>query len=71
LHHGREAISPAGIDDDDRRFAASRQPAFEMTTFEDLVNEEVRKGRSMFGLYPATDEQALTDFAAWRKKTGR
>ena len=42
-----------------------------MTAFEDLVNEEVRKGRSMFGLYPATSEQALADFAAWRKKTGR
>ncbi len=42
-----------------------------MTAFEDLVNEEVRKGRSMFGLYPATDEQTLTDFAAWRKAKGR
>jgi regulator of RNase E activity RraA len=45
--------------------------AFEMTAFEDFVTEEVRKGRSIFGLYPATDEQTLTDFAAWRKKAGR
>src|ERR1700732_4952491 len=45
--------------------------AFEMTAFEDFVTEEVRKGRSIFGLYPATDEQTLVDFAAWRKKTGR
>src|SRR6202035_3277674 len=45
--------------------------AFEMTAFEDFVTEEVRNGRSIFGLYPATDEQTLTDFAAWRKKTGR
>src|ERR1700721_3059418 len=45
--------------------------AFEMTAFEDFVTEEVRKGRSILGLYPATDEQTLTDFAAWRKKTGR
>src|SRR6202790_3652395 len=45
--------------------------AFEMTAFEDFVTEEVRKGRSIFGLYPATDEQTLTDFAAWRKVTGR
>ena len=44
---------------------------FEMTAFEDFVAEEVAKGRSIVGLYPATDEQTLTDFAAWRKKTGR
>jgi len=45
--------------------------AFEMTAFEDFVTEEVRKGRGIFGLYPATDEQTLKDFAAWRKKAGR
>ena len=45
--------------------------AFEMTAFEDFVTEQVQGGRSIFGLYPATDEQTLTDFAAWRKKTGR
>ena len=44
---------------------------FEMTAFEDFVAEEVGKGRGIFGLYPATDEQTLKDFAAWRKKTGR
>jgi hypothetical protein len=27
--------------------------------------------RLILGLYPATDEQTLTDFAAWRKKMGR
>ena len=43
----------------------------EMEVFEDFVTEEVKKGRSILGLYPATDEQTLTDFAAWRKKTGR
>src|SRR5476649_193593 len=45
--------------------------AFEMTAFEDFVTEEVKKGRGIMGLYPATDEQTLIDFAAWRKKTGR
>src|ERR1700674_4231848 len=45
--------------------------AFEMTAFEDFVAEEVRKGRGIFGLYPATDEQTLVEFAAWRKKMGR
>jgi regulator of RNase E activity RraA len=44
---------------------------FEMTAFEDFVAEEVARGRGIFGLYPATDEQTLTDFAAWRKKMGR
>ena len=43
----------------------------EMTVFEDFVAEEVKKGRSIIGLYPATQEQTLTDFAAWRKRTGR
>src|SRR5450755_1357190 len=45
--------------------------AFEMTAFEDFVTEEVRKGRGIFGLYPATDAQTLTDFAAWRMTNGR
>src|SRR5215470_6618279 len=44
---------------------------FEMTAFEDFVTEEVGKGRGIFGLYPATDPQTLTDFAAWRKANGR
>jgi regulator of RNase E activity RraA len=45
--------------------------ATEMTAFEDFVAEEVLKGRSILGLYPPTDEQSRTDFAAWRKAKGR
>jgi regulator of RNase E activity RraA len=45
--------------------------AHEMTAFEDFVMDEVRKGRSILGLYPATDAQAREDFAAWRQRTGR
>ncbi len=45
--------------------------AVEMTAYEDFVTEEVRKGRSIFGLYPATDDQSLKDFDAWRKANGR
>ena len=45
--------------------------AVEMTAYEDFVTEEVRKGRSILGLYPATDEQSLADFAAWRTRNGR
>ena len=45
--------------------------AVEMTAFEDFVTEEVRNGRSIIGLYPATHEQTKADFAAWRKAKGR
>jgi regulator of RNase E activity RraA len=45
--------------------------ATEMTAFEDFVAEEVLKGRSILGLYPPTDEQSRTDFAAWRKAKER
>jgi regulator of RNase E activity RraA len=45
--------------------------AVEMTAFEDFVTEEVMKGRSILGLYPATEEQTRADFAAWRKLKGR
>jgi regulator of RNase E activity RraA len=45
--------------------------AIEMTVFEDFVTEEVEKGRSILGLYPATEDKTKADFAAWRKKKGR
>src|SRR5215510_4372822 len=45
--------------------------AVEMTAFEDFVTERVRGGRSIMGLYPATDPQTMTDFAEWRKAKGR
>jgi len=45
--------------------------ATEMTAYEDFVTEEVLKGRSILGLYPATEEQTRIDLAAWRKRTGR
>ena len=45
--------------------------ASEMTAFEDFVTEEVMNGRSILGLYPATDPQTERDFVAWRKANGR
>lgn len=45
--------------------------AVEMTAFEDFVTEKVREGRSILGLYPATDEKTKTDFAAWRTANKR
>src|SRR5438067_7863738 len=43
----------------------------EMTAFEDFVTEQVWQGRSILGLYPATEERTRVDFAAWRKAKGR
>jgi regulator of RNase E activity RraA len=45
--------------------------AIEMTAFEDFVTERVKDGQAVIGLYPATSEQAQTDFTAWRKTTKR
>ncbi len=58
-------VIPANIADE---IAAE---AVEMTAFEDFVTEEVRKGRSILGLYPATEEKSKRDFATWRKQNGR
>ena len=45
--------------------------AVEMTAYEDFVAEEVRKGRSIIGLYPPTNPQSKVDFEGWRKAHGR
>lgn len=42
-----------------------------MTVFEDFVQEKVRQGCSILGLYPPTDEDSRTTFAAWRQNKGR
>ncbi|WP_418314716.1 ribonuclease activity regulator RraA [Piscinibacter sakaiensis] len=47
------------------------EEAVEMTAFEDFVTDEVRKGRSILGLYPATDPRTKDDFAVWRKANDR
>jgi regulator of RNase E activity RraA len=47
------------------------QDAVSMTAFEDYVSERVNGGQSILGLYPATDEQTRTDFAAWKERNGR
>ncbi len=58
-------IIPAHIAD------AVAAEAVEMTAFEDFVTEKVMEGRSILGLYPATDEKSRVDFAAWRLAQGR
>ena len=58
-------VIPAHLADD------IAEEAVEMTAFEDFVAEEVLKGRSITGLYPATEEQTRLDFATWRKAKRR
>lgn len=45
--------------------------ATEMTAYEDFAAEKVAEGRSLVGLYPATDPANLEEFATWRKQRGR
>lgn len=45
--------------------------ATEMTAFEDFVTEQVKAGRAIIGLYPATTKEAKADYAAWRTKQGK
>lgn len=46
--------------------------AVSMTAYEDFVIEMVQKeGRSILGLYPATEQKSKDDFEAWRKKNNR
>ncbi|MCA3245085.1 MAG: ribonuclease activity regulator RraA [Azospirillum sp.] len=58
-------VVPAGIADE---LAAE---AVEMTAFEDFVTERVLDGRSILGLYPATDPATKPAFEAWRNEKGR
>jgi regulator of RNase E activity RraA len=44
--------------------------AFEQTVFEDFVQEKVREGRSIFGIYPPAPE-AREEFKQWRAAKGR
>ncbi len=44
---------------------------FEQTVYEDFVEEEVRGGHGLFGLYPMLDPAVKDRFAAWRQAQGR
>lgn len=44
--------------------------AFEQTIFEDFVQEQVEGGRSIFGVYPPSQE-TRNEFQVWRKQKGR
>ena len=58
-------IIPAAIADE---VAAE---ATEMTAYEDFAIEKVREGETIVGLYPATKEENLDRFKAWRAANGR
>jgi regulator of RNase E activity RraA len=40
------------------------------TLFDEFAEAEVKKGRSLIGLFPAQNEQCKADFAAWKKARG-
>lgn len=45
--------------------------ALAMTVFEDFVTDQVLKGHSILGLYPATEPATHEKFNEWRQATGR
>ena len=47
------------------------EEAVEMTAYEDFVVERVRDGATIIGLYPATRDENVAAFAAWRAAKGR
>ncbi|GAB1381141.1 ribonuclease activity regulator RraA [Pararhodobacter aggregans] len=42
-----------------------------MESFEDFVLEEVNGGAAVIGLYPATKDENLAKYQAWRERNGR
>lgn len=57
-------IIPAGIAEE------VVDEALGMELYEEFVIEKVREGRSIIGLYPATDEANLREFEDWKKNRG-
>ena len=47
------------------------EEATEMTAYEDFVAEQVKAGKTIIGLYPATKDESLENFTAWRKDNNR
>lgn len=58
-------IIPAAIIDE------IAKEAYEMTVFEDFVQEQVQQGKTIIGLYPCTLEENKQAFEAWRKQHNR
>jgi regulator of RNase E activity RraA len=49
---------------------AVAEEAAATTLYDEFAEEEVAKGRSLIGLFPAADEDAKRDFAAWKRARG-
>ena len=47
---------------------AVAEEAVATTLYDEFAEEEVARGRSLIGLFPATGEDAKRDFEAWKKK---
>ena len=58
-------VIPAGIANE------IAEEAQEMTAYEDFVEEEVRAGKTIVGLYPATKDETIEKFKAWRQANNR
>ena len=46
------------------------EDALATTLYDEFAEEEVAKGRSLIGLFPAAGDDAKRDFAAWKKARG-
>ncbi len=49
---------------------AVAEEALASTLYDEFAEEEVAKGRSLVGLFPAVGEEAKRDFEAWKKARG-
>ena len=45
--------------------------ATQMTEFEDFVIDQVKAGKAIIGLYPATKDETLADFEQWKKNRAK
>lgn len=50
---------------------AIAEEALAATLYDEFAEEEVARGRSLIGLFPAPGEDARRDFEAWKKAHGR
>ena len=50
---------------------AVAQEALTAYEYEEWAELEVRKGRSLKGLFPAAGDQAKADYEAWKKAGGK
>ncbi|MBT8265024.1 MAG: hypothetical protein KJO41_01780 [Bacteroidia bacterium] len=47
------------------------EECLEMTLYETFVEEQINKGKSIIGLYPATDPEIQKSYQEWKKSLDR